>query len=181
MQAGNIKNNYFEKKRLSMVLNLTVYVRNVISFFYKQKTRWNSDIYNFFWRKIQFCPIFHWKLAIWTKSAIMTSVWRHTRDVCILLYIWKEGPHKHTMVPRKHTSGVYFLRNYPKFDIQYLEIDQPLYGTYLVSRKYTIDFWQWWADKTGIIDTCTTFGLLNGSQLAKMKKSIPDMSLPLNI
>ena len=31
-----------------MVLNLTVYIRNVISFFCKQETWWNSDIKKFF-------------------------------------------------------------------------------------------------------------------------------------
>ena len=38
--------NYLEYYLLSMVLNLTVglYVRNLIFFFYEQKTRWNSDI-----------------------------------------------------------------------------------------------------------------------------------------
>ena len=35
-----------------MILNLTVYIRNAISFSYKQKARWNSDIYNFFGEKL---------------------------------------------------------------------------------------------------------------------------------
>ena len=39
MQPGNIKNYYFKKNSISMVLNLTLYVRNVISFFYKQKKK----------------------------------------------------------------------------------------------------------------------------------------------
>ena len=48
--------NYLEKYLLSMVLNLTVglYVRNFIFFFYKQKTRWNSDLQNFFGEKLNF-------------------------------------------------------------------------------------------------------------------------------
>ena len=41
MQPGNIKNIYYEKQTnkqiCSVVLNLTVYARKVISFFYKQK------------------------------------------------------------------------------------------------------------------------------------------------
>ena len=37
MKPDNIKNHYFEKHLLSLVLNLTVYVRNVIFLFYKQK------------------------------------------------------------------------------------------------------------------------------------------------
>ena len=48
--------NYLEKASFSMVLNITVglYVRNFIFFFYKQKTRWNSDLWNIFWQKLNF-------------------------------------------------------------------------------------------------------------------------------
>ena len=43
MKPGNIRNHYFEKYLQSMVLNLTVYVRNIISFSYKQKEK-NGEI-----------------------------------------------------------------------------------------------------------------------------------------
>ena len=94
-----------------MVLNITVglYVRNFIFFFYKQKTRWNSDLWNIFWRKTQFRPIFYCKSVVWAKSTIMTSLWRHTWVVCTCWgYVWKEETHSYTMVPNKHTSGVHF-------------------------------------------------------------------------
>ena len=52
VKPGNIRNHCFEKYLHSMVLNLTLYVRNVISLFYKKnktnkqtnKKRRNSDI-----------------------------------------------------------------------------------------------------------------------------------------
>ena len=40
-----------------MILNLyTVYVENVISFFYKSKTRWKSNIWDFFDEIFNFGP-----------------------------------------------------------------------------------------------------------------------------
>ena len=85
--------NYFEKYLLSMVLNLTagLYVRNFVFFFYKQKTRWNSDLPNFFGEKPQFWPIFHCKSTVWAKSTIMTSLWRLIWDVCTFLVCMERG------------------------------------------------------------------------------------------
>ena len=69
---------------LSMVLNLTVYVRNETSFssFVSDKFPVKSRYLELSWRRIQFWSIFHWKSTTWAKSAIMTSLWRHTWDVC---------------------------------------------------------------------------------------------------
>ena len=57
---------------------LTEHVRNSIFLLYKQKTGWNSDIWNFFWRNFNFCPIFHWKSAFLGRPCLKTSLWRHT-------------------------------------------------------------------------------------------------------
>lgn len=72
MQPCNYKDHYFEKNLL-MVLNLKEYVRNVISFFLKQRPG-EMQILRTFWRiKIQF-----WLIML-EKSAIMMSL--HKRDV----------------------------------------------------------------------------------------------------
>ena len=64
-----------------MVLKLSGHVRNTISLLYKQKTGWNSDIWNFFNEKIDFFSIlvyFHWNSAFWVRPCLKTSLWRHT-------------------------------------------------------------------------------------------------------
>ena len=116
-----------------MVLNLTVkvYVRNVISFFYKQKPRWNIDIWNFFGEKFNF--MFHCKSAIWTKSAIMTSLQRHTWNVCTFWYVYKEETRSNTMVPNNHIKfmGVERGDKLENFDLNF----SPL-------LKYWRGYWQ---------------------------------------
>ena len=52
MKPGNIKNHYFEKCLLSMVLKFTVYVATSFSPF-TSKTPCEILIFNIFWRKIQ--------------------------------------------------------------------------------------------------------------------------------
>ena len=66
-----------------MVLKLTVdlYIRNVISFSYKSKTRRNSNIYNIFSEIFNFSLGIHKKSTILSLAIIMTSLWCHTRDV----------------------------------------------------------------------------------------------------
>ena len=54
----NILSRHFEKYLHGIVLKLTEHVRNTISLLYKQKTGWNSDIWNFFWRKFKFAIYF---------------------------------------------------------------------------------------------------------------------------
>ena len=77
----NILSRHFEKCLHGMVLKLSGHVRNTISLLYKQKTGWNSDIWNFFSEKMDFCSIlvyFHWNSAFWVRSCLKTSLWRHT-------------------------------------------------------------------------------------------------------
>ena len=62
-------------------LKLSGHVRITISLLYKQKTGWNSDIWNFFSEKYWFFSIlvcFHWKSAFWVRPCLKTSLWRHT-------------------------------------------------------------------------------------------------------
>ena len=51
-----------------MALQLSVYVKNVISFLYKPTTRLNSDIWNLFWRNFQFWPMFYCELGMGAKN-----------------------------------------------------------------------------------------------------------------
>ena len=101
---ANIRNHYFEKYLHSMVLNLTLYIRYIISFFYKAKNPVKCRHLELFWWRIQFCPIFHWKPPNWAKSALMALLWRHTRNICTFL----GETHSCRMIPNNHTSGVYF-------------------------------------------------------------------------
>ena len=71
MQPGNIRNHYFEKYIHSMVLNL---LEMSSPFFFIRKKPGGILIFGIFLAKIQFWSIFHWKSAIWAKSAIMTSL-----------------------------------------------------------------------------------------------------------
>ena len=86
MQIGKSKNHYFEKHLLRMVLNLTVYVNSAISLFYKQ-----IRIIKSFLAKKPILPIFHLKWVIWVKSAMMTSLWRHTWVFVLLLECSERG------------------------------------------------------------------------------------------
>ena len=64
VKPGNIRNHYFEKYLHSMVLNLTVYVRNAISFLSKEKTMKFRYLETFLVKK-SIWPIFHCKSVIW--------------------------------------------------------------------------------------------------------------------
>ena len=114
-----------------MVLKLTVYVRNVISFFYKSKTRWNSDIWNFlgeifnftlcftenqlFWVKyigLNLNTSFKFRLpenVFWGSAVFMTSLWCHTFAMFVLsiiLVCMEEETYRYTMVPIRRICGV---------------------------------------------------------------------------
>ena len=81
MPPQNILSRHFEKYLHGMVLKLSGHVRSTISLLYKQKTGWNSDIWNFFSEKIDFFSIlvyFHWNSAFWVRQCLKTSLWRHT-------------------------------------------------------------------------------------------------------
>ena len=97
-----------------MVLNLTVYVRNVISFFYKQK----NVKFRYFNYLYQFWLIFHCKSAIWAKSTIMTSLWRHIWYVCTFLGMHGKKrpiaiPWYQISIPRAFVFQVYWGFNTP--------------------------------------------------------------------
>ena len=81
MPPQNILSRHFEKYLHGMVLKLSGHVRNTISLLCKQKTGWNSDIWNFFSEKIDFFSVlvyFHWNSAFWVRPCLKTSLWRHT-------------------------------------------------------------------------------------------------------
>ena len=64
-----------------MVLKLTVCDRNLIFFFYKPK---HSEILIFgsFLAKFSILAYVLLQSAIWGFAMFMTSLWRHTLDVC---------------------------------------------------------------------------------------------------
>ena len=75
----NILSRHFEKYLHGMVLKLSGHVRNTVSLLYMQKTRWNSDIWNFLSEKMDFLSILvyvHWKSAFETGH-----VWKRHCDV----------------------------------------------------------------------------------------------------
>ena len=95
----------------NMVLNLTVglCVWNFIFFFYKEKPRWNSDLQNFFGEKLKFGLFF----TVNRQLGQNRQLCRHCdviHGMLVLFWnVWKEETHySYTMVPNKHTSGVYF-------------------------------------------------------------------------
>ena len=64
-----------------MVLNLTVYMLEMSFPYFISKTPVKFQYLDIFGKKIQFWPTFQCKSAIWVKSTIMTSFWRHTWNV----------------------------------------------------------------------------------------------------
>ena len=56
------------------MLKLTEHVVITIFLLYKQKTRWNSDIQNFYSEIFDFSPIFRKKIAIFRFGMFL---WRH--------------------------------------------------------------------------------------------------------
>ena len=71
----------FEKYLDYMDLKLTEHVRDTISLLYKQKqkTRWNSDISNFFSEKKSILAYISLEIDICRSAIFYTSLWRHTR------------------------------------------------------------------------------------------------------
>ena len=80
-----VQNRHFEKVIACMVLKLTVYIKNVISFFYKLKALWNADIWNFFGEMFDFGLYFPENWLFGGSDMVMTSLWRHMLNVCILV------------------------------------------------------------------------------------------------
>ena len=92
-----------------MVLKLSGHVRNTISLLFRQKTGWNSDIWNFFKRKNWFFFQF-W--STFTENPLFESgnVWKRHCDVIVdqfswFWYQWKEETLPYTMIPNNHTLG----------------------------------------------------------------------------
>ena len=95
LKAAILKKKYID----CMVLNLklTVYIRNAISFSYKPKTQWNSDVSNFFSEIFKFWPIFHWKSVILSSAMIMTFLTSYLGCWYLFWYVWKEETLSYTM------------------------------------------------------------------------------------
>ena len=81
---------HFEKYLHGMVLKLSGHVKNTISLFYKEKTGWNSDIWNFFSEKMDFFfnfGLFSLKIRLLSlamiENVIVTSYVRHFHNFCI--------------------------------------------------------------------------------------------------
>ena len=91
-----------------MVLNLTVYVRNIISFFYKQKPK-EIPIFRTFLAKNSILAYMSLKIAKLSKLGNYDVIVRsYTGYLYIFWYVWKAETHSYTMVPNKHISCIYF-------------------------------------------------------------------------
>ena len=93
-----------------MVLKLAVYIRNVISFSYKPKPQWNSDILVTFVVKFSILAYMYISLKNFEPG--------HTYDVTVMSYLgcwylfwyaWKEETPSYTMVLITCTLGASFL------------------------------------------------------------------------
>ena len=102
----NWKITILKKFLLVYGLETTVYVRNVISFFYKPKIRWKSDIWNifsdFFFLLLLFLPMFYHfflKICYFWGSVMLYDVIVTSYFGCLHLfwYVWKEETHSYTM------------------------------------------------------------------------------------
>ena len=88
-----------KKKYLhTMMLKLTEHVGITISLLYKQKTRWNSDIQNFYSEILNFDPILRKKSQFSSIFRPGMSLWRHNyvthwSIVLILVCMDKECPY----------------------------------------------------------------------------------------
>ena len=102
MQPGNIKNHYFEKNLLSMVLNLTVYVRNVISIM--SKNTGEIPIFRTWFEKFNFGLYFTENLRQFGQNHYDIIVMSYMGCLYFCWYVWKEGTHSYTMVPNKPIS-----------------------------------------------------------------------------
>ena len=93
----NIWIRHFEKYLHGMVLKLSGHVRNTISLLYKQKTGWNSDIWNFCSEKIDFFFNFG-LLSLKIRLKESGHVWKRHCDVIrlpivmILVSMERRGP-----------------------------------------------------------------------------------------
>ena len=73
----------------SMVLNLIVYFRNIISFFYKSKTRWHSDIWNLNWKKTSIFTVFVYFSQIFRQIVGAShALWLTVRSKMRCLYFF---------------------------------------------------------------------------------------------
>ena len=80
------------------MLKLTEHVVITISLLYKQKTRWNSDIQNFYSEIFEFSPILRKKSQFSLIFRSGVSLWRHNYItpwpiVLILVCVDREGPY----------------------------------------------------------------------------------------
>ena len=91
-----------------MILSLTVYLRNIISSFIS-KTPSEIPIFGTFLAKILILAYISLKIIKLGKIGIYdVIVSLYTGYLYFFWYVWKEETHSYTMVPNKHTSGVYF-------------------------------------------------------------------------
>ena len=102
----NILSRHFEKYLQDMDLKLTEHVKNTISLLYKQKTWWNSDIWNFLAKKSILAHI-SLKIDIF-RSAMLYYV---IVTLCVDRFSWfwyqrKEETLPYIMVPNNYTLGV---------------------------------------------------------------------------
>ena len=106
LSPQNILSRHIEKYLHGMVLKLTEHVRNTISLLYKQKTGWNSDIWNFF-RKKSILAYISLKINIF-RSAILyyVIVTSYVDRFSWFWYQWKEETLPYTMVPNNCTLGM---------------------------------------------------------------------------
>ena len=145
----NILSRHFEKYMHGMVLKFSGHIRNTISLLYKQKTEWNSDVWNFFSEKngfyFQFWSIFI-ENPLFESGHVRKRHWDVIREkFSWFWYQWKEETLLYTMVPNNHTLGPSIssswgggnhplgkLRNYVK---ENLAVETYMY------RPYWIVFW----------------------------------------
>ena len=88
-----------------MVLKFTVCgpIRNVISFSYKPKTEWNSDIYNFL---TQFSILAFISLKMgYDYDDTVTS---YLKNLHLFSYVWERKTPSYTMVPITRIQGFHF-------------------------------------------------------------------------
>ena len=92
------KIRHFEKYLPTMMLKLTEHVGITISLLYKQKTRWNSDIQNFYTEIFEFSPILRKKSQFSSIFRSGVSLWPHNYVtpwpiVLILVCMDRKGPY----------------------------------------------------------------------------------------
>ena len=88
-QLRKFKKGHF-KKLLLVVVKLTTYVRNVISFSFKPKIRWNSKIWKLFGDIFNFGLCFPDNQLFWGSAMFMSALWRHIRWIVVLILVYME-------------------------------------------------------------------------------------------